>query len=537
MKSSAIYFFSILTSIIFFSEANASVTLEDSYFSTFKSYTCGYVDSTWVPGVKTGSSFETYKQIAERYRNTAKANRNKRRVKALYIKLAQRIDAKYRASYRGCKKLATPVSSARTTTLSKLPSIESIVAENPASSAVSTRAVTGTPPALVEIPGLGAKNVFWESGVIDAIRTSSASPTQCNQFFSSSVDGQSAGYGGCFMSQSVTETLGNAINSGNTLCYMKNAPTSANFAAGAIGIVEGSLPAGGISALFAPPTGSTSRIIGLLGTGPAEGSTINANQYSAFIRIYSSNELSSSGDLYKYDYWGCNGGSLEDIEQTRITTGGVYSSHNYNSHDGRSGELTLAARVTIGADGSISFDPTQDRTMSYTSSAPEGANKLFATISGSNTIVSKFFNSHAPDTQYGVSIANFSGSRFSNLRFLSGAFKDRFYRNSDLQFSNLSGMEYRSTNYASAPSMPEVALLSPIDLGSDSFFTSPSAVSLPSGFSCATTPDVGVSMNFENPALIAVRNTCEGDRRDNLNFCWSDTDLASAQSNYHTACP
>jgi hypothetical protein len=98
-------------------------------------------------------------------------------------------------------------------------------------------------------------------------------------------------------------------------------------------------------------------------------------------------------------------------------------------------------------------------------------------------------------------------------------------------------MEYRNNSYVSAPGMSELSIVGAVDIDNDPFFTSPTQPTAPSGFSCAPPVNVGISFNFSNPALISVQQLCEGGRRDNLNFCWSDQDLNDAQNAYHTSCP
>lgn len=510
----------------------AATTLDDSYFSGFKQYTCGYVNSTWVPGVRSGNSFETFKEIAELHRAYANRNRRNKKVNAYYIRLAQRVEAKHRAAAAGCKKKRAPSVSSSVTTLAKLPSLDGLVRENTSTSTFRPQAVIGTPPVLTSIGTVGSKNVFWNPGVVDAIRTNTASPGQCSQFHGSNTDGESAGYGGCSMSQSVIQNLDAAINSGNTLCYMKNVATTANFAARAIRIIEGRLPTGGINALFAP--GASNRIVGVRAVGDSEEES--SEQYFGFIRIYSTSELASGDNRFKYDFWSCENGSLEEIQQATISNSGNYSIRSYNLGE-NSGDFSINARVTFASDGSVAFDTTQDRTLVGNSIHTQGSSKVIATITPDNTISSKFFSNFGTDTNYGVNLANFSGSNFLDLRFLSGAFKDRFFRNGILQHSTTAGMEYRSTNYAAAPAIPELAVVSAINLDSDPFFSTPAAISAPSGFSCSVSVDVGAEMDFNNPLMSNITEICEGGRVENLGFCWQDPDVSNAQAVYHTSCP
>ncbi len=514
--------------LLFTTSLSATVTLEDASLKKYKKYDCGYVNNSWQAGVKRGNEFETYKEISLKNRNSAKANKNNKLVRAYYIKLAQRAEASLKASSVGCRRLSAPASSSTAITLTKLPSAESLVKQNTSASFIRDRAVSGTPPVLGTIGTVGSKNIFWNPGVIDAIINGTATPEQCSQFFNSTTDSQSAGYGGCQMSQSVLSNLGDAINSGNTLCYMKNIATQNAINNGALRVVLGTLPSGGISSLFTSPSGSNGRIVGI--ANPNGG-------YSDFIKVYSNSENSASGDRYRFDYWSCEENVPSEIQQIRIMNSGEYSINSYQQNSYGNGSFNITARVIFGEDGSISFDSTRDRTLVSNFIRSNGGNKLLATISGDNKITSKYFNTFSNDTQYGVSVANFSGSGFRDLRFVSGAFKDRFFSNSTLLFSTLAGMEYRGTNYKIASELGDIATVSSVDLLTDPYFTTPTESTAPSGFSCSTTPDIGVSINFESQAMLAIRDICEGGRVENIGFCWQDTDLNAAQNAYRTSCP
>lgn len=525
-KSLLKFLITLIITLLFTTSLSASVTLEDASLKKYKKYDCGYVSNSWQAGVKRGNTFESYKEISLKNRNSAKANKNNKLIKAYYIKLAQRAEASLKAAGAGCRKLSAPTSS-KAITLTKLPNVSSLVKENVSASFIRGRAASGTPPVLATIGTVGSKNVFWNPGLIDAIKNNTATPEQCTQFFNSTTDGQSAGYGGCQMSQSVLSNLGEAINSGNTLCYMKNVATQNAINNGALRVVLGSLPSGGISSLFTSPSGSNGRIVGI--ANPNGG-------YSDFIKVYSNSENSASEDRYRFDYWSCEGNIPSEIQQIRIMNSGEYSINSYQQNSDGNGSFNITARVIFGEDGSISFDSTRDRTLVSNFIRSNGGNKLLATISGDNKITSKYFNTFSTDTQYGVSVANFSGTGFRDLRFVSGAFKDRFFSNSSLLFSTLAGMEYRNTNYKIASELADIATVSSVDLLTDPYFTTPTATTAPTGFSCSTTPDIGVAINFESQAMLAIREICEGGRVENIGFCWQDADLNAAQSAYNTSC-
>ena len=157
-----------------------------------------------------------------------------------------------------CQSLLKPSKSA---SLTQLPEVAELVGASASTSDFSTSAVSGTPPTFSAIISAGADNVFWRSGVIDAIATGSPTAEQCSEIFSSSTEGHSGGFAACYMTQNVGYSLSEIVRAGTTMCYMKNFPTTEVQEAGAIEIVSGSVPGGEISQLFNTPSGSRPRVV------------------------------------------------------------------------------------------------------------------------------------------------------------------------------------------------------------------------------------------------------------------------------------
>jgi hypothetical protein len=130
--------------------------------------------------------------------------------------------AKKNVSKKARKKLQK---SLRLGGLAKLPGVAAAVARNEASSGLAA-AVSGTPPALVDIPAASVKDVFWRSGVVDRIGTGVPAPSDCNEFIWGSADGQSGGIDACHMAESLGRSLASLLEGETALCM----PTSGSAA-------------------------------------------------------------------------------------------------------------------------------------------------------------------------------------------------------------------------------------------------------------------------------------------------------------------
>ena len=77
-----------------------------------------------------------------------------------------------------------------------------------------------------------------------------------------------------------------------------------------------------------------------------------------------------------------------------------------------------------------------------------------------------------------------------------------------------------------------------VDLTTDPFFATPPSTPTvdTTGYSCDTTGDVVLAMNFANPTIAAIKVECEGPRLDGIQLCQSNPTIQTAMQNYSTSC-
>lgn len=444
---------------------------------------CGLIKSKWTPVKKSGKKYVV-------------DNKNKTR----------------------CKTLLAP-SALKKSGLSQIPSASGLLK---ARSNTSAMAVSGTPPMLKDIPSLGAKNVFWNAGFIDAI-VASQTPTQqqCQEFFTGPTDGQSSGMLGCYSVQGVGYAFQSILEGASSTCYMKSIPTKENLSSGAVSIVDGSLPNGDITQLFSAPEGSKDRLVKvIIGGFGGQGSQ------NGFINIHSASKLASKGNQYAYNIWFCDQGQAtpSGYEETSVSLGGEFKYKSINVMGGQEYQNEISAFLTKSG-SSVEFDLSKTRTASSIGEF-QGANfRSFVTVFPDNTISTKNKESFNGFGRSNYGIASFTGSGLSDFRVHSAALKDVF----SVQ-SMQTGIEFRDTVYVSAPSTTLISELSKVDIATDSFYSEGGSVTPDfAGKSCSADADVTISMNFSSPVLQQVMMSCEAQRLNNMDFCRSQ-EMFQAQS-------
>ncbi|MFN5061569.1 MAG: hypothetical protein ACK5GN_01865 [Pseudomonadota bacterium] len=417
-----------------------------------------------------------------------------------------------------CKTLLVPTA-LKKSGLAQIPSAAGLLKSRSASASF---AVSGTPPVLKNIPTLGAKNVFWTSGFINAlVAAPSPSQQQCEEFFAGPNDGQSSGLLGCYAVQGVGYSFQSILDGAKSTCFMKGIPTKANFDGGAVRMVDGSMPGGDITQLFSTPSGSKDRLVKVLvggfGNEPAQ---------TGFINIHSAKKLAASGNQYGYNLWFCDAGqtTANNYEETSVSLGGEFKYLNVNQMGPNKFRNEITAFLTkVGS--AIQFDLSKDRTASSVGEFQGNSFKSFVTLSANNTISSKVKESFNGFGRSNYGVASFTGTGLGDFRVHSAALKDVFFSQ-----SRQTGIEFRDPVYLSAPNTALVAELAKVDIATDSFFSQNGAVNPDfSDKSCSAEADVTLSMDFTNPLLRQVFLTCESDRLENMDFCRSQ-DMFQAQS-------
>lgn len=412
--------------------------------------------------------------------------------------------------------------------LSDIPGVSGILASNDsATSSVGASTASGTPPTLGEIKNLGASNIFWRTGIISAINSGSPSPEQCNELFGASADGSSSGFSGCYMAQETGYMMENIIQSGTTLCYMKNFPTRDVQNANGFSVVKGSLPGNDITKLFTPPSGNSPRFIKV---------NIDDEQgaISGIFKIYSQGQNDTNGDQFRYDVVFCSEGSSSsnEYEKARITLAGelITKARNSQGQNG-AGENSVRAFLTL-VNGELKINPALGRKAEFTSVNGTFNYKSSLTLNADNEIENKVRSTEGDSTRKAYTISRFTGESAPTVRFIEGAYKE-----SSSSFGNFSlATEYRDTYYAATQSSNYSSRIDEVNISNDSFYTeTPSLSDSSAPISCNQSVDVEIDINMSSDAMKSVESLCESERLEGMDFC-KDTALTQAQQKFKDVC-
>ncbi|MBX7138798.1 MAG: hypothetical protein K1X83_12550 [Oligoflexia bacterium] len=483
-------------------QAETLTLKKNQIYRVSASLSCGYIRKRWVPVKKSGDSYEVKKGATSSQKDA-------------------------------CKALLKP---SKSMSLTEFPDSAAILKAAEHVTSVRPSAVSGTPPTLPEIIEGGGTTLFWRPGVVDAIGSGTPSEGQCGEFFNSPIDGESGGYGACYLAEGVGYSISNIASSGSSLCYMRNFPQAASENEGVVSIVSGAFPNGDVTKIFSAPAGAVPRTIKVNVTG--FGPEANAGGPSTiFFKIYSAEQNATQGNQYKFDLWFCEDGETgraKEFEQIKVTAGGEYVSSSTKNGGGQLFSSTVRGFLTR-TDGVLEFDTARGRTAAYGGmhEAEEGTFKSLVSINADNEIRYKVRDQHGSDGRKGYSISRFQGSGLSDLRFLEGAFKE----DHEGQFSFEGGTEYRDTFYASAPDGNYAAEVAAIDFDSDAFYSSDQEIpTTPSAFRCNAAVDLEINLNMAGEAMQAIIGNCESGRIDGeVSFCASE-ELEAAQQRWTDVC-
>ncbi len=396
--------------------------------------------------------------------------------------------------------------------LSSLPSLSDMAKSNSAAALASSLdsylAVSGTPPTIASLTDANADTYFW-NGMVAAINTAQVATASQKAQYWGGVDAGVGGQGACYMSQMVGESFGHMLQAGTSMCYMKNMPT----ATGGVTISSGTG-----STLFAQ--GAAAKVVKV--TASMQGQTM-----IVFIKVLGSDDVTS--DVYKVRLWFCDNGAAaastgneEFIINKASSSFTATTDHNDN---GGQGQSTVSAALSVGADGTISFDPTKDRTASMVYKGAWGKFKGSVTITSANKILAKMFNENTWGgntwKNHNYAVASFSGSSVKTLKFLAGGYKGRSYNEGDRDRTYVGGTEFRDTYYVAATTSALATEAGLMNFATDSFYTSNAVSAFAAGAtdSCSAPSDVQVTMDFANASVAAISEKCEGERFDNYSYC------------------
>jgi hypothetical protein len=407
--------------------------------------------------------------------------------------------------------------------LQSIPSVSSLVKANGSASsagvinglgnglsAIGLQAVSGTPPTMLALSQSSTlvDQAFF-NGVVSAINTAqTATAAQADQYWK--------GQGACWLGQSAAEGIGRLIQTGTSMCYMREIPK----VSGAVTITSGSLDS--VSNIF--NQSATDRLVKIAVSGDGENEDV-------FIRVYGTN--TTGANVYRVNLYFCTNGSVTGSESMEVNKStGVYTTSGSQSRDSQYGSYAVSAYLSA-ANGTVSFDASKERTMTAAFSGSWGNFKGSVTITGGNVMRTKRYNSFTHQSTSGIdknySVASFTGTGISTLRFLDGASKGHSTWGGEGHGYSV-GTEYRDTRYVDTASGDKYVEAAAVDFSSDSFYTSSLTVTAPTFTEdCNATPDIAASLNMSSAGMATVQATCEADRFDNYSMCNSST-MQSAQN-------
>lgn len=411
------------------------------------------------------------------------------------------------------------------TGLDALPGVGEI-ANSRSSARMRLADVIGTPPKLIDVPGLDIPSLFWNDGVVSRISSGSATADDCNQFYGGINDGESAGYAGCYMAMATAQIMEEAVRAGTSVCYMRKFPEVGS--AGGVTILSGSenLPDGDGTRIFETPEGSTPRLVKV----QIENFPEDDGPGDIFIQVASADSNTANKNQYAYNMWFCDSGVANAAESGRVRKNGKMTLSAESNDVSSSYKISLDAYL-VQENGELTYNPNLDRELNITFASDEDAFKGRAIFTAQDEIKTKSYQSAVGLRSYGV--MSFDGNDASDVRFQAGAYKDMKEGSDGDNFQV--GVEYRNDRYVAAPSSSKVQSLNKVNLNSDSFYQDEQLSFDPNAYDCSATADVVVRLDFSNPALQAVGQNCESVSLDNMDFC-SDAAVQAAEANFTAAC-
>lgn len=449
--------------------------------------------------------------------------------------------------------------------ISQLPDTSEMIVTSESGAALLNFAVTGTPPRLSAIGDtelVDALDLFWPGLNISSIADGSVVPSSsdpdsaCFNFWGSEEDADApGGFGACFMAQQVGYSFENILQAGGSFCYMKGLPSATDPAL--VTAVGDNADLSDPEEIFDQQAADRTVEIDIQGSFPGEESEGESAE-KVYIKVHGTNSVGN--DVYKVTLWFCkDDGGLDGYEEITVNkSSGLFSSTSVHDDDFGASTIEVTAFLKEDSEGDITFDEQSDRLASMSwgwSDSEGGASGEFKTelrVTSANRIFSKTFETQTfqhdsgdiEDGRKAYSVSEFQFSeeddqKVGNIRFLQAAIKDVPVSDFRQDGGFNAAVEYRSDGYYSAPDSSLRALLDDVDFDTDSFYTTApdTSVTLDTAeYPCESVDvDYQLVMDLNDADVIEVAQACDGDRLENMDFCWSD-DIRDAESAIFSAC-
>ena len=435
--------------------------------------------------------------------------------------------------FYGCGSSGSSGSSTSSTSadsLSDIPSTNTLVTTSTASTSISAKSVSkvvsGTAPLLTSISASNADGYFWNGLLATVISANTATSAQISQYWGATVDGP-GGEGACRMAQATGYAFQNILQGGTSLCYMQNAPTAAN------GVAITSGP-GTATTLFNQNTDSTNKVIKVtVSNSPGE-----SGSQDIFIKVYGKT-TDTANNGYAADLWFCSGSTVGGYEQIRLSDS-TFSNTSVHADSNGNFVGTISAKLTTSG-GQLVFDPTQARTGTavFTPSSGEFTFISSVGIDSAGLMTTRSYNSGTFGGQSNTSkvtvFSNYTGNTMDALRFTEAAYAVTGNFGSSTQ-AIVGATEWHDSFYAAVASGSLYTAALAEDFSNNIFEGTSStlytaaaaALAARTDYSCSTTPDTTVTMDFSQSGPAAVATLCENSFSD-FNFCDSSTTIMQAR--------
>lgn len=412
------------------------------------------------------------------------------------------------------------------------------------SNSIST-AANGTPPALKAIPNSIVKDIFWRKvngiNVIDGLIAGLRGPEYCGEFFSGANDGQSGGLGACHLAESVGYSYSVIVDSGRSLCYVQNFPTTKNLKSGGISVNSGALPSDDIEKLFSPPSAEIARVVKVNvvnspptvpGKNPKER---RDDPETIFIEVPTASQNKAANNIYQANLWFCSTeGGGTPMGYDLISVSNSLKLTNQHLGNGKSvKDSTIVNGFLVQKNNKLIWNDEKSRNASAINQRTGGDSfRSDIEITSNNLIKLKRLDNFGASLGKSYIVTKYSGNDAENLRFLKGAYNEVHNGN-----SKSGATEFRFPFYANDEKNAFSDDVQKVSLDSDFYNSGFEIDTDTSRFSCTATPDIELTMDLSNTTVKDSLGECLDGALQNMHFCHDDPDVSAAEAIFKGQCP
>lgn len=366
--------------------------------------------------------------------------------------------------------------------------------------------------------------------VVDSLNSGSPSQQACDEFLAGDIDGESGGLGACHLAESVGYSYSTIVRGGISMCLIKSLPSTKNVKSGGVTINSGTLPAGGIEQLFSTPSGSTPRIVKVSVTG---GMVDDNKPKIIYVEVPAKSDLDASKNYYQANLWFCDeaGTTLRGYDNLSFSSALKFISNNTGfTREGISSSIVSGQLAKSG--NKLVWNTALSR-FALASRVDDNGKKFKSNleITKANFIKLNRYDIVEDRNSKGYLVTKFTGNNAESLKFLSGAYKE-IHR--DRPFTSAS--EYQGPFYAIDTNNTLLDDVDAVSLDTEFYNTDPQVDFDTNKYSCATVPDISVTMDVGNETVKSSAGQCDKQDLENMHFCHDDPEVKQAEENFKQKC-